>query len=492
MYELKEKAFMGILWKGGNFFISQIILLIVKIILVRLLVPEEFGLAGMAYVVISSLSILNSFSTGTAFVRDNKSKQIVARNTLFYVNAVPIILIAVIGFFSAPYVALFFGKKIEDPAMINSLVWMIRALSLSSLIHLLSNVPNAILNKNLKFQKLAVASSSGVFSYGLVVISLGLLGFGPWAIIAGQIASRIFTSLFIFIFSPFFPSLILDKKLAKDYIIFGSNNFVNSLIGVVVTNGDDTLLARLVGAAALGFYSLGQHFAGLAVSAISGVINGVMFPILSKVQDNKVTYSKAFFKAFRLTNLITIPAIGGAVILAHEIVILIFGEKWLPIIPVFYILSIAALLNNFVGLAGPVLNSLNKPQILRNNKLIQFCFFVILIYPFTKKWGMLGVSWVMVIFSIVSLIHLMPILSHEVHNFYRYLFTILSRIIPCTVFMMVIVYYAKSLISINIFTLFFLVFLGILVYFIPMWFLDKDLKWDFREGIIVLKSKLFR
>jgi len=160
------------------------------------------------------------------------------------------------------------------------------------------------------------------------------------------------------------------------------------------------------------------------------------------------------------------------------------------IVPVFYVLSIAALLNNVVGLAGPVLNSLNKPHILRNNRLIQLGFFVVLIYPFTKWWGMLGVGWVMVIFSVVSLIHFMPVLSKEIPAFYSSLSRILAKVLPSTFLMVAVVYGFRKLVPMNFFWLFALVFIGIVVYFIPMWFLDKELKWDVEEGWGVLKGRM--
>jgi PST family polysaccharide transporter len=399
-------------------------------------------------------------------------------------------LIAIIGFLLAPYIAGFFSKKIQDVQVIRSLIWMIRILALSQLTYVLIIVPSRVLDKELRFKESVIAGIFGTLAYGVTALVLAFLGFGAWAIILAQITNMVISRIIIFSYSPFIPSFIFNIMIAKKYLVFGVNNFINSIVGIVVTNGDDTLIGRLIGAAALGFYSLGQHFAALAVSTISGVINGVMFPVFSKIQDRKEEYERAFFKAFRLTNLLVIPAIGGAVILANEIVILFFGEKWLPIVPIFYVLSIPSFLNNIIGLAGPVLNSLNKPHLLRNNKLIQFGFFLVLIYPFTKMWGTLGVCYVMVIFSLVSIAYLTPILAKEIPKFYLYIFKVLAKVLPCTLIMMAVVYFVKKIVPTNFFWLFALVILGVVIYFIPIFFLDKDLKWDVQEGLGVLEEKL--
>ena len=489
MHELKKKAFMGVLWSGGNLIFNQVIALVVKLVLVRLLIPDEFGLAAMAAVVISSLDLISAFGIGSAFVRDNESDPVKAKNTLFYLHATAHFLIALIGFFIAPYVAVFFGDKISDPAVISSLVLAIRILALAHLTTMFLGVPSAVLNKNLRFKEQVIANLLGFLTYGFVAIILAFLGMGFWAIIIAQAANGVVRRITIFSFCPFIPSLIFDKKIAKDYINFGKNSFISTIADIIITNGDDTLIGRLLGAAALGFYSIGQHFAGVVATVVAGVITGVAFPVFAKLQSNKEAYQRAFFKIFRLRALFALPSIGGAMVLGPEIVKLVFGEKWLPVLVPFYILSVAALLNQLVPLAGPVLNSLNKPHIPRNNRLIQMGVFVVLAYPFTKMWGLAGMSLVMASFSIVSLIYLSPKMAKVIPGFYSNLFKVLGRIVPITALMMIIVYFSKKLVYVNLFWLFSLVFLGVVVYFVPMWIVDKDLKWDVQEGWSVLKEK---
>lgn len=490
MNELKKRAFEGVVWGSGRYIFNQVVLLIVKLVLVRLLIPEEFGLAAMAYILISSLSIINAFGTGTAFVRDNKSDPVRARNTLFYLDATAITLIGVLGLFLAPYGVLFFGKNITDTGSLNTLLWMFRLVALTQFLNIFTIVPDAMLTKELKFKQTVIAGIFGTVVYAVIAVVLAYMGFGAWAIILAQIASGIVGKIFIFYFYPFIPSLLFDIKIAKAYLKFGVNAFVNSIIGVIIDNGDDALVGRLIGAAALGFYSLGAHFAGMIVSIISGVIDGVMFPVLSKLQQDKEMFVKAFFKAYRLRNMFALPSIGGAVVLAPWIVFLIFGEKWMPIIPVFYILSLASLIGLFIALGGPVLNCMNKPHILRNNKLIQFGFYIVLIYPFVKYFGLVGVSWVMVIFALVSIVHLTPYIAKEIPDFYSRSVKILLKPLACTLFMMIVVHTIRRMFSPGFIMMFLLVGLGIILYFVPMWFLDKEeLRWDIQETMTILRGK---
>ena len=86
MQEIKEKAFIGMIWRGGYHAFHQVISLVVKIILVRILLPDDFGLIAMAMIVFSSLDIINRFAGGEPYIRDNTSDPQRAKNTLFMLN----------------------------------------------------------------------------------------------------------------------------------------------------------------------------------------------------------------------------------------------------------------------------------------------------------------------------------------------------------------------------------------------------------------------
>ena len=489
MHKLKEKAFSGIFWNGARFVFGQTSLLVVRIFLARILLPEEFGLAAMAYILISSLGFIKSIGTGAAFVRDHESDQKKAKNTLFWMNTTAILLVAIFAFLLAPYVTQFFAKKISDPQSVNTLLWMFRLVAVQQLFGIITIVPNGLLAKELKFKQGVIAGMCGTIVFLITAIVLGAYGFGAWAIVISHLLQGVVSSLIIFSCAPFIPGFIFDVKIAKKYLHFGKNKFINSIMGIFIHNTDNSLVGRMVGVAALGFYGLAEHFLGIVTTVTSGILGSVMFPIFSKIQKNKTLYRKTFLKVYRLKLLFVIPGIAGAVILAQDIIMIVFGEKWLPLVPIFYALAISTLIGHLVAMAGPVFDSLNKPHIMRNVKLIQLPFYGILIYPFTKLWGTVGVAMVFIVFSIIGVFYIAPRLAKEIPGLYKYSFKLLIKIIPCTLMMMGVVYIVRKNILVDTpFSLFGMVLLGAIVYMIPILFLDKDLKWDIREGLRILRQ----
>jgi len=75
-------------------------------------------------------------------------------------------------------------------------------------------------------------------------------------------------------------------------------------------------------------------------------------------------------------------------------------------------------------------------------------------------------------------------------NFYSQAFKILSKQVICALVMMGVVYYVREMLNPGFILMFLLVLLGVIVYFVPMWFLDKDIKWDAQEALSVLREKI--
>jgi hypothetical protein len=113
----------------------------------------------------------------------------------------------------------------------------------------------------------------------------------------------------------------------------------------------------------------------------------------------------------------------------------------------------------------------------------------VLIYPSAKNWGYIGVSWLMVILSLVSLFYIAPKVAHEIKGLYRKCLGYLSYIIPCTLMMMAVVYFVKRYLPSGIVWILASGLAGAVIYLIPISHLDREFKEDMRSAIKILKTK---
>lgn len=373
--------------------------------------------------------------------------------------------------------------------MIPTLVWIIRVFALRLLFNIASCVPVAVLTKKMRFGSLYKANLAGTCAYVITAPLLAILGFGIWAIVLAHVLESLVVTVLFVAIEPFLPGLRCDRKIAQAYLRYNSNLFISAVVLIVITNGDDTIIGRMLGPAALGFYNIGQQFALLSQSFLHNNINFIIFPVLAQVQHESHSFEKVFFKSYRIVNLLALPLIGGMVVLARAAVRFLFGETWLPIVPVLYILSLAAVLNSFIGIMRPVLKSLNKPHIIRNSHLLELVAFVFLIYPFTSMWGYIGTCWVLVLVSIVPLFYLVPQTSRFIKDMLPGLLRILLKIIICTLVMMFAVRAVTQVLPASGLALLLAVLTGIVVYFSLIIFWDKELQSDIAEVWKIIKSK---
>jgi len=470
MHEIKKTAFFGLLWRGGNQIFKQIILFFVKIFLAKLLIPDEFGLAAMAFILISIFNLLNSIGIGPAFIREDKFNRKRAENTLFYLGLIPNILIALFTFFLAPVASAYFFS----PANANylTLIWMIRAVALTRIFKIFSTVSLNALLKDLKFDKITISNVAGTIVYAITSIVLALMGYGAWSIVIAIILESFVIELFLFIFYPIMPKLIFDFKIAKDYIIFGYNYLVASIISIIVRNGDDVLIGHFVGVAGLGLYSLAQHIGGLVLNSITGVVNQVMFPLYCKLKNDKEVYCKSFIEVFEISTLFTIPAVFGIFALAKDFINVFLTPSWMPMLGSLYILLIASFFNNISTLTNPIFLSANKPEIIKYNRMYQFVFYLILIYPLTKYYGLIGASIVMLVFALVSITHFFLEMHKVMKLDYFALFKAIFTRLFGSFFMLFIIYLSSFLVD-GLFIFFVKIFFGVLSYFSIMYFIDR-------------------
>jgi PST family polysaccharide transporter/lipopolysaccharide exporter len=109
----------------------------------------------------------------------------------------------------------------------------------------------------------------------------------------------------------------------------------------------------------------------------------------------------AYLKVLELTAFVVIPLAGLIFSLCHEFVNLILDDQWLPIIPVMQILAIMGLLHAVNATRGSVYRAVGRPAINTTIKLIRLALLIVLIYPLTSKWGLVGTAWAILLITII-------------------------------------------------------------------------------------------
>ena len=342
---LEQKTIGGVKWSGISQFMRMGTQGITSVILTRLLLPEDFGLLGMALVFTGLVAIFNDMGIGSAIVQkqDLNQKNL---SSIFWFNLSIGILAMLIIILAAPLIARFYGQ--------NSLTTIISVMSVSFLFTSLSKVQNSLLLKELRFKKMTLLELTSIISASLLGISLAFLGYGVWSLVWQNVSMTFIYAALVWITEHWKPVLHFNWKDIKTIIGFSANLSGFSLLNYFSRNADYLLIGKFLGTTALGYYTLAYTMMLFPLSNVSSVLSKVMFPALSQIQYDNSKFKLFYLKSTKYIAFVTFPLILGLFAIVDEFVLVVFGEKWVPVIFVIKVLSIVGLIQSIDAPAGNI------------------------------------------------------------------------------------------------------------------------------------------
>ena len=310
--------------------LTQAIQLVVGIIMVRLLSPADYGLWGIIMVFWSVSMIFVYGGFGAALLQQKEISQ-EELSSVFYYNIV-LSLVACGGIIlAAPAVGRFFQQP-ELVSMLQAVAWAIPLTAVSSMQH------------NLLYHKLRQDISNWCIFLGYVVgipitLYLGWRGYGAWSLVWQMLTASVVTTIVVFLFVRWLPSLTFSFSILKRLFKFGSNLLLAGLLDNIFTNIYNVIIGKVYPLTTLGYYDRARQYAAIWPQSIQWTIGSVLFPAFSKIQDDIPRLRNAFIASLRVSVfIVTFPSLLlGA--LAYPFIELILSEKWLPIVVYFQILT---------------------------------------------------------------------------------------------------------------------------------------------------------
>ena len=390
---LSGKTARGTFWVFTLRIIDRLFKLVRIIILARILSPDDFGVFGIALLV---LSILGSFSqTGFSQALIQKQEDIRSYlNTAWTVRVVRAVLIAIIVFFLAKPAASFFGAPGAE--------YILRVIGFSIIIQSLGNIGVLYFQKELKFHKFFKYQFIGtVVDFTVAIIAVYLLK-SVWALVLGLLAGTLTRCIMSYVIEPSRPKFRFVKSQARELFGFGKWVLGSGILIFFIIQGDDIFVGGLLGATMLGFYQMAYRISNTPTTETTHVISQVSFPLYAKLQEDLPRLRNAYLKVLQLVTLISFPLAGFIIVLAPEFTRIFLGEQWMPIVPAMQVLALAGLLRSIITTTIPLFRATGKPKIETRWQIVRLIVIVIIIYPLTIKYGILGTSIAIVLSAFIS------------------------------------------------------------------------------------------
>jgi O-antigen/teichoic acid export membrane protein len=372
----------GMIWKATSQIVGQFGRMIVAVLLARLLAPRDFGLANMVLVFSSLVLVFSDLALGAAIVQRKMLTEL-DRATAFWtsIGAGTVFMLLLMAL-SGP-IAAFYGEDQVQPLLL--------VLASTFLISSIATTHEALLVREMEFRAVELRTMIGMLAGAAAGVIVALQGGGPWAIIAQQVTTAVVTTTLLVIRSPWRMTLAFSRASLRDMGGFSGFVLGHRLLYYVHRNADNLLIGRFVGASALGAYALAYNVILIPFSRLATPVQQVLFPAFSRLQDQPERIAALWIRTTRLVGALSIPSLCGLVVVAPDLVPVVFGDRWGDVVPLIQVLAWVGLLQSLQTLNTEILTARDETATVFRFSLIFFAAHMTA-FAVGLQWGVTGVA----------------------------------------------------------------------------------------------------
>lgn len=380
---IATRTVRGVSWAYGSYVGGRLLSLVATAILARLITPKDFGVVALALVAMAFLDTFPGLGVGEALVVVDPGEVEEKAETAFVVQIVVGLVLAAAAAALGPVGASFFHQP--------QLVEIMPVLGMIFVVVGLGSTHAALAQKKLDFRSLTVAELADVVLRGLTSIALAVVGAGVWSLIIGFVVGKAAWTFTIWQRVSWRPRLRPKRRHLRRLLTFGGTLTGVGVMAAFLTQFDNLVIGRVLGATELGYYVMATRLPQLFILGLAVSAGRVLFPAFASLDSGDMR--RGFATALRYTAIVVLPLAVFMIVLARPLVIALFGERWRPAIPATQVLSLWALASTMLFVCGNAFKGRGRPDILLKLSVPQAVALIAGSLVFVDQ-GITAVSWV--------------------------------------------------------------------------------------------------
>jgi O-antigen/teichoic acid export membrane protein len=396
----------GASWMSGFRIFTRGLSFLKITVLARLLTPSQFGIFGIATLVLAFLEMLTETGINIILIQSKKGIDDYI-SSAWVVSIIRGVFISLCIAISAPFIASFFNTpQATSILMLISVIPLVRGFI---------NPSEVKLQKDLKFNYEFWFRSS-IFTFdAIVAVIFVVLTRSVYGLAWGMIAGALLEVLLSFVLMRPIPKL----RIRRDYFneIFHKGKWVTAFgfFNYIAQNGDNLIVGKVMGASPLGIYTMAYNVSTLPISEVTDVVGKVVFPVYAKIAGDIQRLRKAFIKSTSVIALLTVTMGAILFLFPSQIVNIVLGDKWLSVIPVLKVLVMYGVLRAISGSASALFLGVEKQKYVTSMTFARFAGLAVTIYPFVKMFGLIGAGYS----ALISVVVEIPIITYYVFKVFK-------------------------------------------------------------------------
>ena len=212
-------------------------------------------------------------------------------------------------------------------------------------------------------------------------IALAYWGFGVWSLVYQQVFRAFLSALLFWILTKWRPLLLFSWSSFKELFSFGSKLLLSGLLHTFYLNFTNLIIGKFYSSKDLGYYERGRQFGAIPTEMSLSVIQRVVFPILSTIQNDDERLISVYRKYIKIISIAIFFMMMLLVALSKPVIIILLTDKWAESIIYLQLYCFAQMFNHVTRINLNLLEVKGRSDLYLRleiiKKTISFCMLLI-------------------------------------------------------------------------------------------------------------------
>lgn len=390
---LRRQAVVGGHWLLGRSIVIAIIEMMRAAIFARVLFPGDYGLMALATM---AIGLMESFSATGAevMIQRDGPKALDKLPSLWTVKVTRGMALTLLTW----TIALPLSRYYQRPELLP----LIGLLSLTFVFKGLAGFGREMRFGQMNFKRVAITEMAA--SIIELIAGLTALFFlrNVWALATYSVISAVIQMLMSYFLFPWKPRMGFDASVWRQLAGYAGSIVFLNVFNYIFVSFDVATVGKLLGIDSLGFYARASFLALLPATYLANVVAPIFLPAFGQLATDPERLRAAFWKSMTAMTGFFLVVGAGMALCGKWMILLVYGERWLSVLPAFRILLIFGIAKAVMAVVPTMFFVKGKPWLLSVAAGIMVLILLLTCVPFTQKWGIAGTAWAIVLAALMS------------------------------------------------------------------------------------------